>query len=95
MQKVRYSDKVLIDALKARGEIFIYLGGAIQYLEDFGVDWRLVLSEAVSPPPMSCTTFAGSPASIARRKLSRTPSNGNWATEAIIKISSGASASIE
>lgn len=57
MQKVRWSDKLVVDELKAKGDIFGYMGGALQYEEDFGVDWRRVFASAVAGPPTNSTTF--------------------------------------
>lgn len=57
MQKVRWKDKLVVDGLKAKGDLFGYLGGALQYEEDYGVDWRRVFSGAVVKPPLNSTTF--------------------------------------
>lgn len=57
MKKVEEQDKLLIDELKAKGDIFIYLGGAMQAAEDFGVNWRRVSAEALLMPPLNATTF--------------------------------------
>ncbi len=57
MQKVKWQDKLVVDGLKARGDIFGYMGGALQYEEDYGVDWRRVFAGAVIKPPISSTTF--------------------------------------
>ena len=57
MQKVKWEDKLIVDELKAKGDIFGYEGGAIQYEEDYGVDWRKVLSAGVAQPPTNSTMF--------------------------------------
>ncbi len=57
MQKVRWSDKLIVDELKAKGYIFGYSGGALQYEHDFGVDWRGVLATGVALPPARSSLF--------------------------------------
>lgn len=57
MRKVDWVDKKVIDRVKANGYIFGYLGGAIQESEDYGVNWRRVISLALSRPEINSTVY--------------------------------------